>query len=509
MRRFLSLILMLAMILPVMAACGIEPSSSAVSGETTAAQTTTAENEQQDDNEPDKSHFSEELAALDYDGTTISVISRSDLPIARGDRDWKAMDVLVEELTGEVINDALYNRNAAVEKILNVNIEQTVVEDNHKLYDAVEEMINSGEDTYDIISGTISVDSSLIYDGFVHNLYSNGINTYLNADNPWWAQHWIESAELDGKLYTITGAAALSLYRNAYAIFYNKTFGEELGREDLYEVVERGDWTIDYCTEVIAGIRRDITGDGGCGEGDEFGMYINDYCDMFWSAFDMNMLKKSDDGWFEVAVEDKDKIFTAFDKIFSLVHKNPSAYKVSDGWGFRISSDVFALGNTYITAIPLKHTESIHFRGMYDEYGIIPLPKFDKEQEDYYTYSGDQYTMFMIPRTARNPEMSGAVLEAMACESYNSVLPTYFDFALRGRYVEGSQEKRVLDKIIENIDVDSSWIYGEVLGESAASVLRRLVFNIDENVEEAYAKQEKVLPKIILAFRNQMESLGD
>ena len=41
-------------------------------------------------------------------------------------------------------------------------------------------------------------------------------------------------------------------------------------------------------------------------------------------------------------------------------------------------------------------------------------------------------------------------MEAMACESYNSVVPTYYEIALKAKYTRDSQSGAILDMMMEN-----------------------------------------------------------
>ena len=60
-------------------------------------------------------------------------------------------------------------------------------------------------------------------------------------------------------------------------------------------------------------------------------------------------------------------------------------------------------------------------RDMESDYGILPFPKFDEQQAEYHTSFLDNYSVLCVPNNADNIEMVGALSEAMACESKNSV----------------------------------------------------------------------------------------
>ena len=79
-----------------------------------------------------------------------------------------------------------------------------------------------------------------------------------------------------------------------------------------------------------------------------------------------------------------------------------------------------------------------------------------------------QFTSIGIPsvlvKDEERVQMLGAVLEAMALESYKSVVPTYYEVALKGRYLEDSDSWRMLDMIYENVKVDAGVLYTKNLG---------------------------------------------
>ncbi|MBR4881882.1 MAG: hypothetical protein IKU19_08100, partial [Clostridia bacterium] len=274
----------------------------------------------------------------------------------------------------------------------------------------------------------------MVTQGLMYDLYDNGIDTYLDSSKPWWSQYWLEQAEMGDKLYCITGAPALSLTRLMFVMYYNKDLAANLGLEDMYTVVEDGRWTIDYLNDLILDMYNDNNGDSLRDVEDTYGLAINHYenCDMFWSAFDMTMIAKDEDGWFEFDGSDKEKLSTAFDKVFYLIRENPGTYDTGSTDGFDVARNMFASGNLLFAALHLRYAESLEFRNMQDEYGILPVPKYDERQDNYYTYAHDQYSVFMVPKTVADPELSGAVLETMAYESYRTVQPTYSDMVLKG-----------------------------------------------------------------------------
>jgi len=106
---------------------------------------------------------------------------------------------------------------------------------------------------------------------------------------------------------------------------------------------------------------------------------------------------------------------------------------------FRDGHVLFSVG-----AIP----ETIDLRDMPDDFGIVPFPKYNKEQPQYYSSVCGGFP-FVIPSTNTKPDIAGAVMEAMACEAKNRIIPAYYEMALKNKYSRDNDTAETLDLIYE------------------------------------------------------------
>jgi hypothetical protein len=98
--------------------------------------------------------------------------------------------------------------------------------------------------------------------------------------------------------------------------------------------------------------------------------------------------------------------------------------------------------------------------------------------------------------------MLGAVLEAMALESYKGVVPAYYDTALKGRYLEDSDSWRMLDMIYENVKIDPGVLYTKSL-DSVHQSPRDMVKNGINSVASVYAAKAKAIKVRLLPKLNE------
>ena len=294
---------------------------------------------------------------------------------------------------------------------------------------------------------------------------------YLDLDAIYWSQGYNESASIGNSQYLATGALALSLYRLMFITFYNKNLLEEAQYENLYTVVDDGRWTIDYQIQLSKDLYRDADGSGTVSEGDTVGFASStlSYLDPYWSSCDIQIITKDADNYLQYSL-DSEKLSNTVDKLIVLFHQSNAWFDKSSGDDGKQTamSNLFATGNVGTVTLRLGSVETDQFITMQDEYGIIPMPKYDENQEKYYTFLHDQFTSIGIPSVHSSDEekvqMLGAVLEALALENYKSVVPTYYEVALKGRYLEDSESWRMLDMIYENVKVDAGVLYTKNLG---------------------------------------------
>lgn len=93
-----------------------------------------------------------------YDGYVMRIADR----YAQGD--WDTFDVYAEEITGEVINDAVYSRNSIMEELLNIKIEEKSFADPTG---STQTSITAGSDDFDTITDGLSSLSTLSTKGLL------------------------------------------------------------------------------------------------------------------------------------------------------------------------------------------------------------------------------------------------------------------------------------------------------------------------------------------------------
>ena len=247
MKRTISLALVLMMLLGAFAGCGSDPAETTASAEVT--DTTAAETETETLYEPD-----DLPADLRYDGETINTFGWSGPA---------AIEFFAEEMNGELVNDAIYQRNLSVEERLGVQLEYVLqpgaYNDRNTWANTVVNSVQAGDGAYDIASGYSMSGATLAFKGVSINL--NDLQ-YLNFDKPWWPASLQEEATCGGKLYFCSGDISTYMIYYLYGTYFNKQLIIDHDLENPYDLVREGTWTLDKMMEMSSGIYQDLNGDG-------------------------------------------------------------------------------------------------------------------------------------------------------------------------------------------------------------------------------------------------------
>lgn len=494
--RILALLLALVTLACLAVACADsqeDPHDTTTAG-TPGADTTPAA----DDTTTDQYYVENNLPAdLRFDGKTIRLLSR--------DNDGVRDELTVDDYNGDIINDAVYRRNLNVEEQLGIHIENTqLTGDNYVVTEKLRTLVGAQTDEFDVVAN--SCYSTIMYtsEGLFQDL--SGLE-YLDLSQVYWAQGFNGAASFGGRQYFCTGSLTITLYRYMFVTMFNKAMLADIGVTDLYTTVNDGKWTMDAQAELAAKLYVDVNGDSNQDAGDRYGFLSGPmaYVDPYWSSCKLPILAKDADDQYVYNV-DVERLSTAVDKILNLYYDCGGSYiyaSISDSQDQENIAGHFADGRAGMCTLRMLAVETQTLRSMTDDYGIIPVPKLDEAQDGYQTYVHDQFTALGIPATvtADRLDMIGAFLECAAAESYRSVIPEYFEIALKNRYVSDPESGRMLDMIYENIYIDAGVLYTKSLS-SVHQKLRTFVKAKSNTVSSTFKALARTIPK-------QLDTLND
>jgi hypothetical protein len=397
-------------------------------------------------------------AGLNYNGTEIIILSRGRLG-------WYHDEIMVESLTSDPVNDAIYERTKAVESRLNVKITNLTDDDvaAETVPNKVATAVKAGTDEYQIMAAAAYTTAEASLTGIFANLNTT---EYINLDREWWSQGYNRAMSFDGAQYTATGSMLISSYRLAFTTIFNKNLFTQANQPFLYDVVEEGKWTLDKQIALVPLFHRDNGNGQQDTSGDVYGFISNDYIsvDPYWSACQMDFLGRTENGEYTLAM-DTGRIHDVSEKVLHLYYNTAGAAYIAPGQTADREQEVmrgmFAEGFGAMATLRIMELESSVMRNSSQEYGVIPMPKYDEIQANYQTYLHDQFSVAAIPTTVKGDrlDMVSAVMEAMASASHRIVKPVYYEETLRTKIAQDPQSARMMDIVTQSIYIDAGLLY--------------------------------------------------
>jgi len=419
-----------------------------------------------------------------------------------------------DEVTGEVINDAVVARNRKVEERLGIKLNYITNSAGWSDYNAeIRRSVQGQTGEYDVVTNYAYYGAALAVEGLYLDLHAL---PHLTLTQPWWNQSFVEEMTLQNKLFFTVGDLTTTTFDRAMVTFFNKQMVENnFGQLDLYAVVKEGKWTLDYLGELVKDTYQDLDGDTVNDLEDFHGVSFNlgSMCvDGFQTALGIDVTARGADGTPVMNINTQ-RFVDAYDKLYNFIYRN-------SGVGYNPTTTVGyygTMGNDYYASQKLFNRQCIFafdilkdtgiLRDFSDPYGVLPLPKYDENQQQYRTTPQDSYSILSVPTTTLSPEMIGAVLEVMCCESYRQIRPAYFEQAYKLKYLDAPADAEMFDLIVDNICYNFGVLNSNALGDPAW-IFRKQMVEGNESVTKLVAANEKINAKKLTTVVEKYSELG-
>ena len=428
---------------------------------------------------------------LKFNGETVTFFVRDDREM------WKN-EIDVEKTTNDTLFDSIYYRNATVEQRLGITIEQVSQAGTFSVSDAWNSTLRNAVLTksgdYEAAAIYASTGSALAVEGLYYNMLDL---PHINLDQPWWNKSIVEEVTLFDTLYYLAGDIAITQVAGGVCMFFNKDLFTELYQTqniDLYKTVEDGQWTIDFIGDLVANAWIDENSDGIISDGDTVGFSTavkttgDGGMDAWIPAMGISLTKMVD-GYPELTFYDEHTV-EAFEKLQKFYRMNPGTLIADD----KVNT-LFSIGNQLFTRGTLDSGSGL--RDMQDDYGVLPLPKFDAEQPNYHTTFDNTASLIVVLSTCTATDKVGATLELMAAEAYKQVTPAYFEICLQGKYSDEPQDAEMYDRIINSFVYSFGFCYSTKSLEGIGSLFRNLDADLAQTYEANKVKYETALEELI------------
>ena len=397
-------------------------------------------------------------------------------------------DMYAETSTGDIMNDAIYDRNQKVAERFGVNF--GIIRSANVYASDATDVILAGDDSYDILLCHARSISPYAQNDLL--LEWNTDLKYIDLDKPWWNQDSRKSLSVANKLFTCSGDICHLNLGAANGMFYNKNIFKELNIDEPYDMVKSGKWTFEEFDKLAKQGARDINGDGKIDfENDRIGYLTNHWIgpiEVLYTGSQRICKKDAND---EIVLSlNTERTVNIFEKFFALTDSDAGHIILADG-----QADVMvkAFSEDRVMFLDGNIKTLDRMRDMKSDFGIIPWPKFDESDEKYYTNVDAGCNLIGVPVSVSDPDRVSVILEALCAEGSKSVMPQYYEVVLQTKYSRDDESVQMLDIIRDGRVFDIGYFYSNTIIPMAInSIGWQLTKSEGHNFSSVYAENETV-----------------
>ena len=412
--------------------------------------TTTESGTRQNETEPLESKSEQELHPLpekDMNGFELRFYNYNDVWLT-----WAINQLDADSENGDNINDEIYRRNRRIEDTYNCIISETTVDNTVTNF---RNIVMSGEDSFDI---------AMIYDENIASFYTEGLLSswdrleYVNLDCSWWNQDANDVFQINGKQFAAIGDFTLAMLSRGFVLLFNKDMYEAANLdENLYDLVRNNEWTLDKFAEISKNFVNDIDGNGMYDDNDQYATTgaIKLHFGSLVTGCGVKYISVGEDGVPYFNIPGNTHALDVLQKIFNIHNGTGIFYKVVNDIhnGSTESREMFKSGKTVFQGTSTKAIDT--YRDVTFDFGILPYPKYDSEQENYYILTSG-CGVPTIPATLPDErcENVGILLDALSRDSQQGLIPTYREVVLKTKYSSDEDSAEMLDIIFKSAAFD-------------------------------------------------------
>lgn len=410
--------------------------------------------------------------------------------------DFENVEFFASEDASDSVEFAIKNRNSRVEKRLNIKMDFVGTPGNYNNRAAYEKVVNAdftSGNAYDVYAAYSMSVANCAYSGYCANLFDFPM---INFNKPWWPEKLMSEAVINGRLYLASGDISTNMLYMMYVMYFSKQLVTDNNLDDPYALVDAGTWTIDKMIAMAETLRSDLDDDNKI-----YGLATssNVHYDPFFYGAGLRTLDKDQNGKLIVS------------NLFGSERAGDTATKIG---GFLTDSICTAKGGNILFrdgrslfSVNRARYASQELGDSDLKFGVIPMPKYNEEQENYSTCLGFPYTLYAISAGSNRKEAAAYMLEALASEGYRTVTPALFEVSMKVRYVDDPTAARMFDIVRASVSFDVGRIFTSSLNNYPFNIFRDAVTNNDSFLS-SFNRKKVPLNAALKKFNEQFDKIA-
>ncbi len=496
--KLLSLLLAGLMVLSCFVACGdtdVEGDDTSDQGATEAATEAATEDRLQ--------IALQEIGDVDYGGKEFGVLYEEGF---KAEIYGEKGTVGSEGGDDQTINDAVYERNVLFEEKCKLTF-TPIASTAQAITTDVQKAAMGGDGNIVFIDSTLMNSATFSVSGYLYNYLDLGVD----LEKDWWDTGTADF-ELDGRVYFMCGDVNFADDNMTYVLLFNKKMREEYAATvpNPYDTVLNGEWTLDYFNTVIQGISAD-NGDGQWDEKDKYGFVTTyEFGNTFFIGSDLRyIVNDAETGLPTLFLADTSKMEKAqnvLDLGRKIYHENNATYMSPPG-SEQLGLAAFKENRGLFYSEIASYLKEVN-RTSDTDFGVLPVPKYDKEQEFYRTWTYPGGSALSVASTVTDAETVGKIVEIYAILSAQKVKPAFYDITLTSKNIKDPQSKQMLDIIFSNRVYDMALYYQSIFGDYFSKFRDATYLKENTNFQSGYTTVSNQFPRKLKNFQKKLDNIG-
>ena len=287
-------------------------------------------------------------------------------------------------------------------------------------------------------------------------------------------------------------------------IALNKQMADEMG-VDMYDYVTSGGWTLAKMHAFVNESYVDLNGNGRADGDDCFGLALEgDRTYAFACGADAMLVCKDANNLPVLNDTGMDHMIQAYDEFYAMILRNGALYLPTHSFtntGKQEPQVVFENGRALLYGTTVEYALSMQDEGV--EFGVLPYPKLNEEQVNYQSFVITAASAVMVPQSARNHDLAGYALAALA-QTSNGL---YRD-RISTKVCRSAQDAEMLTLIwdTKTLDFGSNYLMGEM--NLPVQYFGKLLDANSGTVATWYAQYQKTFQKALEQVVEAYNKLG-
>lgn len=343
----------------------------------------------------------------------------------------------------------------------------------------VNKVVRAGDEAYHLVMNSLTQGiQNMIGTGALYNLIDI---PHLTLDSDLWTPSLLDTMMFGDNLYFTTGPISPMRYMTPIAMAMNTRLAATYDIGDMYETVLDGKWTLDLLHSLTKDLANDLDNNGKMDEKDFYGLAVDGtFGNVLFNSAGYNPIDES----YTITLA-SDRSVNAIDRVSSMFGDRSKVF--NDRGGAGTSADVFRAGNALFMDYTILGIMS--FRDLEDDFAILPTPKYDESQEDYYITNNTWLPSGVaVPSNCSDTDRTGLVMETMAAYSKEILEPAAYEKTLQGKVARDEDSSKMLDIIFQNayFDMVTALNFAET-----AVLIRDCALGEQDNFVSAWEKTAK------------------